>query len=70
MTEAHSSPQRVPPDSETRSRIWRTARQIVAESKLVPPLTLDQLRRQAGILLDRLQIADPYSIPFRLFKKL
>ena len=58
MTEAPSSPQRVPPDSETRSRIWRTARQIVAESKLVPPLTLSQLRRQADILLDRLQIAD------------
>ena len=58
MTTPSSKPQRVPPDSETRFRIRETARQIVAEARLVPPLTLSQLRQQAERLLDRLSLVD------------
>ena len=50
--------QRVPPDSQTRLLIRDTARQIVAEARLVPPLTLAQLQQQASHLLNRLQLAD------------
>ena len=50
--------QRVPPDSQTRLLIRDTARQIVAEARLVPPLTLPQLQQQASHLLKRLQLAD------------
>lgn len=58
MTTPRRQPQRVPSDSEARFRIRETARQIVAEARLVPPLTLSQLRQQAERLLDLLQLTD------------
>ena len=58
MNSPSRQPQRVPPESQTRRLILDAARQIVAEARLVPPLTLAQLRQRAGHLLDRLQLAD------------
>lgn len=58
MNSSSRQTQRVPPDSPTRLLIRDTARQIVAEERLVPPLTLAQLQQQASHLLKRLQLAD------------
>ena len=58
MTPAADQKQRVPSDPAIRARIRETARQMIAEGKMIPPFTLPQLREQASRLLARLGLTD------------
>jgi geranylgeranyl pyrophosphate synthase len=52
---------RVPPSKQERDRIYEQARRHLQQQKLVPPLSLDQLRRHAAQVIEELGLSPQYQ---------
>jgi geranylgeranyl pyrophosphate synthase len=52
---------RVPPSRQERDRIYEQARRHLQQHELVPPLSLEQLRRHAALVIEELGLTPQYQ---------